>query len=94
MKRPYKPRINSFLYKTMEYLYENGASPAWKIRQDIGLNDWCKKSMYPDRSSYYFGCVIVPRLLNKGIIEKVKHGWYRLVPSLKANLLTDEWYKG
>jgi len=75
--KEYKPKVGSFPYKTISYLEENGESKVSDIRREIGLDEWCKKSWYSDRSSYYFDCLI-GRLQKKGIVNRTKRGYYEL----------------
>jgi hypothetical protein len=74
----YKPRKDSFPYRVIELLYENGETKAEDIRREIGLDEHCKYSIYSDRSSYSFGCTIIPRLIAKGIVERTRRGYYKL----------------
>jgi hypothetical protein len=73
----YKPRKGSFPYHEIKYLYAYGESGAKDIRFAIGLNEHSQYSAYPDRSSYYFGC-IQTRLRQKGVIQRTKRGYYKL----------------
>lgn len=82
INKQYHPRKDSFPYRTIEYLYEHGESKNEDIRQDIGLDKFCEHWFYKDRSNYYFAC-IVARLIGKGVIERTRRGYFRLVPSLK-----------
>jgi len=75
----YNPRKNSFPDRTIKYLKEHGESKASDIRNGIGLDEWCINSAYADRSSYYFHCTLIPRLLNKKIVIRTRHGHYKLV---------------
>jgi len=78
--KTYKPRFDYFPYLTLQYLKEHGESKNENIREEITLNEWCKYSDYSDRSKYYFGGVIIPRLIGHGLIVRTKLGYYILTP--------------
>ena len=75
-------KTTGFMFKTLFCMY-CGNTKNSIIRQKIGLNEYCKNSFYKDRSSYYFGCVIVPRLTKQNLIVKIKHGHYTLTEAGK-----------
>lgn len=74
----YTPKIDSFPFKTINFLQKNGESKNSDIRKAIGLNEWSSTSDYSDRSNYYFGC-IVTRLMDKNIIKRTRVGFYELI---------------
>ena len=71
-------RKDSFLGRTLIHLLVHGKSKCSEIRRGIGLDDYCYSSVYEDRSSYYFGGVIVPRLMSKSYIVRKSFGFYAL----------------
>ena len=74
----YKPRKDSFPYRVIELLYENGECKAEDIRREIGLDEHCKFANYIDRSNYELIGTILPRLITKGIVVRTKRGYYKL----------------
>ena len=71
-------RKDSFLGRTLIHLLIHGKSKCSEIRRGIGLDDHSYGSIYEDRSSYYFGGVIVPRLMSKSYIVRKSFGFYAL----------------
>ncbi len=77
-KKEYNPVTGSFPHRTLTYLLANGESKSEHIRRGIGLDQFYAGHEYPDRSSYYFSAWIIPYLLNRGLIERTRHGHYAL----------------
>lgn len=78
----YRPKIDSFPYRVIELLYEQGEKKACDIRQEIGLDYNCRNSDYSDRSHYRL-MIILGRLRVKGIVKRTRRGYYSLVPSIR-----------
>lgn len=76
-KKNYHPKFDNFPIMIVSHLYLHGESRNKDIRAAIGLDEYCAHSDYADRSNYYFD-VICDRLINKGIIERTKRGYYKL----------------
>ena len=74
----YKPKVDSFPYRVILFLWLAGETKCEIIREEIGLNEHCKENIYSDRSSFQWGQCIAPRLINHGVMENSKFGYYRL----------------
>lgn len=82
-KKTYRFIKGSYCCKTILFLKTKGEAKNEEIRKAIGLDNKEKKHpRYVDRGSYYFGCVVIPRLLRKEIIQKTRHGHYTLMPGV------------
>lgn len=87
-------RYNSFRGKTLLHLLAVGEDRNKYIREEIGLNEHCKNSLYSDRSSYHFGFTAA-YLVKEGLIERTRRGYYQLTlegfaTALKLRDIRDE----